>query len=200
MVELSLSSTHAGAAEQKTIQAYVVHKIPKTFVAMGMDRIYRLEFVQGHPLADPEFSNTSKVDLLIGQAHTVRCELPGSTYSKEGGLKAQRTIFGWTVGGSIKGSSLPAYSCMKVSPVEEHRDHLLQQFWSIETVPGEDIPLTAAKQCTMQLFSNATTREEDMRYCVVQPKKEIPPILGESRQALLPKGALPIEEGNLASV
>ena len=49
MVELSLSSTHAGAAEQMTIQAHVVDKIPKTSVAMGMDRIYRLEFVQGLP-------------------------------------------------------------------------------------------------------------------------------------------------------
>ena len=120
-----------------TIQAHVVDKIPKTSVAMGMDRIYRLEFVQGLPLADPEFSNTSKVDLLLGQAHTVRCELPGPTYSKEGGLKAQTTIFGWTVGGSINGSSLPAYSCLKVSPVEERCDHLLQQFWSIEAVPGK---------------------------------------------------------------
>ena len=106
MVELSLSSTHAGAAEQITIQAHVVDQIPKTSVAMGMDRIYRLEFMQGLPLAYPEFSNTSKVDLLLGQAHTVRCELRGSAYSKEGDLKDQRTIFGWTVGGSINDSSL----------------------------------------------------------------------------------------------
>ena len=139
-----------------------------------------MSFIQDLNLADPDFDADGRVDLFLGQEHAVRCERPGAIYSPDGDLKAQRTIFGWTVAGSVKGVPTSTSACLRAVPVKDGSLEFIQQFWALEAVPGEDSNLTVINLRIMDYFEETTTRDKDGRYHVSLLRKDPAPALGES--------------------
>ena len=61
--------------------------------------------------------------------------------SPDRNLTAWKTIFGWAIGGAVSGSS-GVNVCLKATSTDTRADELLQKFWAMEEVPGENVQWT----------------------------------------------------------
>lgn len=95
-VEVTLIG-HGG--EQIPARFHVVDRIPSTESRANVSRIFALPFLQGLSLADPGYCSANRIDLLLDMGLANSCSLDGVRYSSNRCLKAERTIFGWMVGG-----------------------------------------------------------------------------------------------------
>ena len=150
-----------------------------------MSKVSTKPFLQGLQLADPYYKPRDRTGILLAQQHSILAEMAGTRYSKDHHLKAQNTMFGWAVTGSLPDADSSTVICLKVAAAEEHLDNLLQQFWEQESVPGDQSALSPADQRAMQLISDTTVRDEEGRYYVVHPKKDPVPIPIHSESGVL---------------
>lgn len=113
------------------------------------------------------------------------CCRPGVLYSDSSKLRAENSIFGWTVGGTAdaktKGKNTEAV-CLKATPYEEDLTDLLQRYWATERLAGEQETLTPEEHQAVTHFEETTTRDADGRYRVSLPRKTPTPELGRSRR------------------
>ena len=76
------------------------------------------------------------MDLLLGVTHCKHCTWDEVNSSLDRNLTAWKTIFDWTIGGAVSGSSGVSI-CLKTTSMDTRADELLQKFWAMEEVPGE---------------------------------------------------------------
>ena len=73
-----------------------------------------------------------------------------------------------------------ASTCLKVSPMHEHCEKLLQRFWHFEEPPCGNVALTAEELKALTHFKNTVPRQLDGRYMVSLPRRYPIPELGKS--------------------
>ena len=99
-----------------TIRASVVNNIP-TCITMGdLSEIKQTPAFSSLQLEDPEYSSRSQLDLLLRIAHCNICSLNGTVFSVDKTYKAEKTIFGWAIGG-VSSANEQASTCMKLIPM-----------------------------------------------------------------------------------
>ena len=115
-----------------------MNNIPTCITTGDLSEIKRTSVFSSLQLAYPEYSSRSQLDLLLGIAYCNISSLNGTVFSVNKTYKAEKTIFGWAVGGvsSTSSANEQASTCMKLAPVQENAEQLLQRFWSLEDVPG----------------------------------------------------------------
>ena len=184
-VELKLQSLYS--TDFITIRASVVNNIPTCITTGDLSEIKRTPAFSSLQLADPEYSSRSQLDLLLGIAHCNICSLNGTVFSVDKTYKAEKTIFGWAVGGvsSTSSANEQASTCMKLAPVQENAEQLLQRFWRLEDVPGFSSVLSREEQAAVDCFRDSHYRDSDGRYVVGLPRREPRLELGKSRETAL---------------
>ena len=136
--------------------------------------------IAGLQLADPEFGQPGRIDLLLGVEVFAEVVLQGRRLGSPGSPIAFDTQFGWVLAGSTK-------SCTPAQVVVSHHtalltgDDLLRRFWEVEEKLGPDGHLTQEEKLVLDQFKNCHTRLENGRFMVPLPKKSGTKPLGESR-------------------
>lgn len=174
--------------ELVTLRAHVVKDIPSSSSHADVRKILQLPFLNGLPLADPSYTSNSRIDLLVDVGTFNTCCRGKTQQSAIPSLKAELTIFGWTVGGTDSqehqiGSG--ALSCLRVSRAVEDPERLLRRFWETEEFPSDDPSQTPEEQQACEHFRSTVQRDDDGRYRVSLPRRLGVPDLGASREIAL---------------
>ena len=121
----------------------------------------------GLQLADPEFGQPGKIDLLLGVEVFAEVVLqlgsPGSPIAFD-------TQFGWVLAG-ITISCTPAQVVVSHHTALLTGDDLLRRFWEVEEKLGPDGQLTQEEKLVLDQFKNCHTRLENGIFMVPLPKK-----------------------------
>ncbi|XP_065354551.1 uncharacterized protein LOC135949022 [Calliphora vicina] len=119
-------------------------------------------------LADPHFNQSRPIDMLIG------LDLGPSIYCMDtpmrsiGSLLAQKTVFGWIVGGPIPTSTKPRTTVSLVNT--SSLDRILTRFWEVEETPKQVLRSDEDTFCENN-FMSTTRRNNSGRYIVTLPFK-----------------------------
>ena len=116
--------------------------------------------------------------------HCNLCSQDGTVFSRDKACKAEKTIFGWASESPQFFSSTPtsASTCLKIAPVQENIEFLLQRIWAMEEVSGDSNNLTQNEQLAVTHFRDTHTRDVDGRHVFSLPKREPRMELGRSRK------------------
>ncbi|XP_055604029.1 uncharacterized protein LOC129752267 [Uranotaenia lowii] len=141
---------------------------------------------KGIELADPSFSVSGEVDIVLGieaffeyfdsgkKIH-LGAELPTLNYS----------VFGWVVCGGISQSRTSISVANNSISAEESLESLMTRFWSLEEVESPVVFSPEEARCET-LFTQTVQRQPNGRYTVTLPKNEnVLAQLGESKEIAL---------------
>ena len=180
-VELCLQSLHS--SESICIRASVVDQTPSCVSTGSINQVKSLPIFRDLKLADPFYCSGSQTDLLLEMAHCNLCPLVGIVLSDDKLFKAMNTVFGWAVGGALAHPDSSTF--LHVAPVQENVEQLLELFWVLEGVPGDNSCLSKDEQLAVSHFRETHCRQPDGRYVVGLPKKDPLPELGHSKETAL---------------
>ncbi|XP_067631850.1 uncharacterized protein [Eurosta solidaginis] len=164
-------------------QAIILPKLTKFLPTVRVSSI-DLEELSHLPLADPQYSIPSKIDVVIGSDITPQILTEGLLRNVSGTLLAQNTIFGWILSGPVA-EKVSTFSTHVTECTDDPINQLLRQFWEQEEVHQTQQRSADDEYCEA-LYRTTTIREEDGRYRVKLPfKLEFPAnlALGHSRPA-----------------
>ena len=181
-VEIGVGSMFDLEDNEIRVVAQVIDTITADCPVDDLGDIKSMPFLNGLKLADPTLGIPGRIDLLLGVTDCNRCMEDGQSFSDDKLLVAQKTIFGWAVGGSTTGTN-SSRSCYVASASDKTADEMIQLFWEMERVPGEPVHFTSEEQAAVANFQDTHTGDEDGRYHVQLPRKKPTPVLGVSRVA-----------------
>ena len=117
----------------------------------------------------------------MGVVHTNQCSTTNVMDSSDRKFRATETIFRWVIEG---GSTIESKSCRPTICLRADLQEIVDKslcFWLQEEVPEEESIINFEDQKAIDQFQATTIRLSDGRYEVHLPRKEEPPMLGESR-------------------
>lgn len=167
---------------------HLVDHLAISFSGADMQEVYALPFLQDLDLADPTYTNASRIDMLLDMGTSLVCSNDKFLRSDNMYLRAEETIFGWTVGGrhdSASAAAVRAPQILKVVSSEEALDELIEKQWEMEQFPTEKALASPQDELALEQFKNSVCRDSDGRYSVSLPKKCPAIALGESRGMVL---------------
>ena len=133
------------------------------------------------PLADPNFGQPGRIDILFGVDVYVEVLLRGRQTGAPDAPVAFETEFGWVLAGTTgQSSSQPATTLTTLHVAHQATDDLIRKFWETEETPSSITSLTPEEKFFVDHFKANHSRDETGRFTVPLPHKISPPILGES--------------------
>ena len=165
----------------------MVDQIPACISTGDLSQVKQLPVFWDLMLADPGYTCHRQMDILLGMAHCNQCSMVGTVLSADKLFKAEKTIFSRVIGKvvSVPATKESMSTCLRMAPVQENVEKLLQRFWAMEEVPGEDCSLSKEKQIAVTHFRETHRQQPDGRYVVGFPKQEPRLVLGKSRDTTL---------------
>ncbi|XP_017464969.1 PREDICTED: uncharacterized protein LOC108358258 [Rhagoletis zephyria] len=159
------------------INALILPKITSDFPTQTLS-VLAWPHVQGLFLADPQFMKPGRIDILVGM--DVMQQLLCSEVRKgpPGTPMTQRTVFGWTLFGSVDGIE-PAAPRLQSLHCDVQLDRALTRLWELEEAP-QKTHLTYEERHCEELFETTHQRAPDGRFVVELPLKT-DVLLGDSR-------------------
>jgi len=133
--------------------------------------------ITGLQLADPQYFQPSKIDMLLGIDVLVSIVKEGVRHGPESSPMAQNTIFGWVICGPI---AKEPHRVIQVNHTDIQIESVLQKFWELEELPPTKHFTTEEKLCEHH-FQSTHTRRNDGRYIVKLPFNDKIESLGSSR-------------------
>ncbi|XP_055909030.1 uncharacterized protein LOC129943530 [Eupeodes corollae] len=163
----------------------VTHNLPSTSV-----KCHNWPHISGLELADPEFYNSSSIDLLLGADILAKVLMGGLRKGETNEPVAQETKLGWIISGEAfeptPDTPLPStISCSHVSL--EQLDALVKRFYTLESIPTEQQYTMEEKWCE-EFFKRTHKRQDSGKYVVRLPLKSLfdsKMTLGRSKQMAL---------------
>lgn len=135
-------------------------------------------------LADPDFGNPGKIDILLGVDIYAETLLHGRRSGPPGSPVAFETSFGWVLAGSSSNACVSSHHSvasfhtqLAVTPGDE----LLRRFWELEESPKSSSNLSPEERTVVQHFNKSHTRAKNGSFIVPLPKNPQAKPLGESR-------------------
>lgn len=126
--------------------------------------------LSGIELADPNFSKSSPVDIIIGGEIYPKIMRIGAKLEVLGELMAQETVFGWILTGPLSdGAQKVSEECSSFF-TEVSIDRQMEKFWDLEE-PPKVAKFTAEDEYCEELYKRTTKRNSDGRYIVSLPFK-----------------------------
>ncbi|XP_070524041.1 uncharacterized protein [Cardiocondyla obscurior] len=177
-VALRVKSANGGA--EIDVCAVILPKLT-TYAGLGTSSVREWRHIQGLPLADPDYLESDRVNLLLGADVFASILGPGVRIGAPHDPIAQETMFGWIVSGSVglsDGLSVPvSLQCS----VDETLTALVCGFWEQEEVAVCGPAESPADQECEAYFSRNHWRDGSGRYTVRMPTKEPLPDLERTR-------------------
>lgn len=156
----------------------ITNDLPQTTLRFGDFNIP--EHIQ---LADPTFTQSSKINILVGAEVFWQLMCIGQFSLGRHKPIAQKTQFGWVISGAIiqHPTSLHSSTCMFTVTDYKKLDiqNQMAAFWQIEEGPVTHSKSQQELECE-QLFTETTSREGDGKFIVQLPFKDNINQLGES--------------------
>ena len=131
-------------------------------------------------LADPNFSQPDRIDLLLGIDVFVQVVCHGRRFGAPGSPSAFETDFGWVIAGEITSIESHVLITSHHTTVSTG-DEILQRFWEVEDQPGDYSKLSTEERTVVKHFDHHHSQTDDGRFIVPLPKKSPTPRIGESR-------------------
>ena len=130
-------------------------------------------------MADPEFGQPGKIDVLLGVEIFVDIMCHGRRRGRPGSPTAIETMFGWVLAGNtgIEGSDMVASHHVSMRT----GDDLLRNFWEVEEKTIANSSLTPEERTVLNHFDAHHSRDSEGRFVVPLPKRPSSTKLGESR-------------------
>lgn len=173
LLNLSVSPRTGGSAV--AVSALILPQITLYDGGVRADR-RPWKHLAGLELADPEFSESDPVDLLLGAEVYASILRPGLRRGGPRDPVAQQTMLGWILSGAV--GDYPASVGQRTSAHLCHADDGLadsvQRFWLQEEVSTVTPPLTPAERECEEFFARTHTRNASGRYIVRLPV--VPPL------------------------
>lgn len=149
---------------QITVNAFVLQKISNLRCTLPNENI-NWPHLDGLKLADPQFSNYEKIDILLGADVFCEIAMPGLIKGEEGAPMAQQTKLGWILSGPIHQASDEIRNFqITCNHIELTIDQQLERFWKQEEISNENV-VKEDNEC-IEMFKNTYERDEDGRYSV----------------------------------
>ncbi|XP_011858752.1 PREDICTED: uncharacterized protein LOC105556279 [Vollenhovia emeryi] len=163
--------------------------LPRLTTLTPRRRVQRGEWphLRGLELADPEFDQPSKVDIVLGADVYGFLLQGGVKRGATGDPSAHSTVFGWVLMGPISehdgtsGSTAAVHHAITLQDLHSE----LRRFWEIEEVSGDAVPTPEDAECE-KIFAESHSRSPEGRYLVRLPRTTTSSVgLGESRPGAL---------------
>lgn len=189
-VELTLAGDERVGCQDGRVhlRAHVVDHIAPSTSTADVQKILAMPFLKGLPLADPSYTSSAAIHLILDVGTFFVYRRGETRISSVPSLNADKTIFGWIVGGSDTSPSQlnqSAPTCYKVSSTEEDLNLLLPNLWTPDQFPDDSPPISMENQQVCAKFQETHHRIEEGRYEVFVPWQECAPRLGPSRNIAL---------------
>ena len=161
------------------MSAYVLPKVT-SYVPVPLD-LDDHPVLSKLPLADPNFKNRDKVDVIIG-ADLYGLILEEGLKKLGGSFVAQNTIFGWILLGDVSQTNIAVHQLTIES--QDTLEEQIKRFWEIEEVNPVPELTTAEQECDSH-FQRTYTRDDTGRFMLRLPIKTNHDVsmLGESEGA-----------------
>ena len=135
-------------------------------------------------LADPDFNDPGKIDILLGAEHYFNLLIAGQIEFSPEQPVLKNTKLGWIASGKLNLEEDSSAICAIHVEDETATSELIQQFWKVDGFEA-DSNLTIAEQLCETHFVQTTVRNSDGRFMVRLPLSQDPITLGESRAVAL---------------
>ncbi|XP_022834488.1 uncharacterized protein LOC111362158 [Spodoptera litura] len=130
-------------------------------------------------LADPNFSRSNKIDILLGGEVYCRILKEGLIKSPTGSPVAQDTHLGWIVSGYVSKAdrSLNSHNTIITMYTQIEENDMLKRLWELDSEPAITKKLlTPEEQACEEFYAQSTVRDVNGRYVVKLPfRSEDPP-------------------------
>ncbi|XP_057656751.1 uncharacterized protein LOC130894154 [Diorhabda carinulata] len=163
------------------INCLIIPQITDKLPAFSFDKNI-LDILKNVTLADPNFNESSQVEMLLGASLFWKLLRIGQISLGHNNPVLQKTLFGWIISGEIP-QTIANYltRCNFISNSEI--DNQLKKFWQIEEY--ENAPVSSNDVEIEALFKTTTQRAEDGSFIVRLPLKLPSNLLGESKNIAL---------------
>ena len=151
------------------VRAVVVDVISGDLPSSTLSTVKQDACLNELPLADPNFDQPGRIDLLLGVDVLPRIMLEGRKNSADYTLSSTRSVYEWIVTGTCKSHmQVPrSHLCLKTSPLDQQTQDLLTCFWQVEDVTSNSAIRTEEEQAALQHFDQTHSRQSDGRYMYV---------------------------------
>lgn len=131
-------------------------------------------------LADPDFGQPGKIDLLLGVDIFAEVVRQGRRIGITGTPSAFETDFGWVLAGETS-TYVSHFSLTTFHTSLATEDDLLKSFWEIEEQSSDISSLSLEERSAVQHFERHHSRNESGQFIVPLPKRPQAKQIGESR-------------------
>ncbi len=166
------------------LKVFVLPKVTGNMPAQTPPPLRHLPHLQNLPLADPQFDQPGKIDLLIGNDALQDIIMPEFRRGAPSEPVAIKTVYGWAILGRLPSTSNSATSSVNVVSPTPTSDDLLTRFWETEEVSTAPVHTSEEKVVQEHFISNHVFLSQGL-YQVTLPRKADAPVLGESRSQAL---------------
>lgn len=167
-----------------SLNAYILSKLT-SYVPPVRVLTASWSHLNGLPLADPGFADSTPIDLVLGAEVYGAILEEGLRKGDVGSPIVQKTTLGWILSGSVasQADDSPIFANGLQCSIDHELSDLLQRFWLQEETASSQRSLVSEEdaQCE-QHFTATHFRTPDGRYVVRLPVKNLPEELGHSRK------------------
>ena len=162
------------------VEAFIIPSITTTIPSepLNPSHINHINLLQ---FADPNFATPAPVDVLLGCDQYFMCLSNGYVFKDTTLPIAQKTKFGWIVGGNFNACRSHDEVVMTINKVNETGiNKILQRFWEIEELPVQRMLTDSEKYCLDHFTENTSYDQSTGKITTALPYKCYPPNIGES--------------------
>ena len=176
----SISPVHS-PQDKLTVSAIVVPRVTCDLPVQQIPFSSDWNHLSDLQLADPEFGQPGRIDLLLGIDVYTDVVLQGRRSGPAGTPAAFESLFGWVLARRIDPDTVPTeFPSHHVSTSFD--DDILRKLWEIEEGPGSHSNLTPQERTIVQHFEKHHARKEDGRFTVPLPRNPNSRPISESRE------------------
>ncbi len=169
------------SAETLQLSALVVPRITCDIPTQPVHFNAEWRHLDGLHLADPNFGEPRRIDVLLGIDVYAEVMLQGQRNGPPGTPSAFETKFGWVLSGKTDRITIPSIATSYHLNAES--DDILRKFWEIEECPKNATNHSSEERAVVQHFANNHRRNSDGRFVIPLPKDPQARPLGESRSS-----------------
>ncbi|XP_011699812.1 PREDICTED: uncharacterized protein LOC105457069 [Wasmannia auropunctata] len=165
---------------KKALDCLVVDTITQNLPINGISK-RELQIPNGIVLADPQFHQSSKIDLLIGAEIFFDLLCIGRIKLAANQPSWQKTLLGWIVSGGLVAKQKPNVTVCSLS-VNEQLSDSLTRFWQLESCNRINVRTPEERACENH-FNETYKRDQEGRFIITLPiKTDILNKLGDSKE------------------
>ena len=155
-------------SETIVVRANVVDSIPECLTTGQVPSIEELPEFSHLNLANPDYGMESSIDVLLDVGNYFPCLRKGIIHSQTHSISAINTHFGWVLGVGFEPDTLGSSTVYTCLTVHQNSDQLLQRYWAMEEIHGENSFLSAEDQSAVRYFEDTHFREADGYYVIAK--------------------------------